>query len=299
MLKDAVNALRKFGSKSLRKAKQSTRSLNNQEKRWSRKQNKIDCKGSLQELMNDAQILEIDGVERLQEQYQPERKSYAMSIAELADGYLPFEMEDVCPAELESEDMLSCPSMERDTTGMITPESSLSPVSPVSPTQQQWLGYKCKDFDSPISPTDAASAMPWTNESATLSTADLPMLGHVFSYEGVQAGKAPQKDVPIGEWEFATAPMTREPSAVSRTPSIRIQTTFTNDDASIWQNANTSGSSGVPKQDASKVVSSYTSSAGTQSENSPIPPGQFKSDLPNPIKYVEGKTNTLSICLVV
>ena len=60
---------------------------------------------------------------------------------------------DICPAELDS-DMMSCPSLERNTTGIITPESNQSPISPISPTEQQWLGYKCKDFESPISPTE-------------------------------------------------------------------------------------------------------------------------------------------------
>ena len=40
MLKDAVDALRKFGSKSLRLATHPGRTLHSQEKRWSRKQNK-------------------------------------------------------------------------------------------------------------------------------------------------------------------------------------------------------------------------------------------------------------------
>ena len=288
MLKEAVNALRKLGSKSLRMATHPARSLNGQEKRWSKKQNKADRKGFLQELMSETQVLELESREESPTHYHPTPKHYSKSIAELADDFFPVEMEDICPAELDS-DMMSCPSLERNTTGIITPESNQSPISPISPTEQQWLGYKCKDFESPISPTDTSTAMLSDHVTSTSDAAGLPTLGYVFSFEEVLAGKAPPKEALAGEWDFAMTPIGGPPSGTSRPPSIRINTTFTNDDTMVLQNNGTNESSAALGQNAFDLNTASKNPVDTPSEWSPISPIQVDSELPSPIKYVEGK----------
>ena len=289
MLKEAVNALRKFGSKSLRMATHPTRSLNGQEKRWSKKQSKAGQKGSLQELMGTTQFLELESSAESPKHCHPAPKHCSRSIAELGDDYFPVEMEGIYPAELDS-DVMSCPSLERNTTGIITPESNQSPISPVSPTEQQWPGYTRTDFESPISPIETATAMSNDHTTSSSDAADIPSLGYVFSFEEVLAGKAPQKEALAGEWDFARTRIGSPSSGTSRPPSIRINTTFTNDDTAVWQNKCADESSAALGQNACNLNRASKDPADSPSEWSPISPIQVDSKIPSPIKYVEGKS---------
>ena len=289
MLKEAVNALRKFGSKSLRMATHPARSLNGQEKRWSKKQNKADGRGLLQELMSETHILELESREESPTHSPSAPKHSSKGIAELADDFFPVEMEAFCPAELDS-DMMSCPSLERNTTGFITPESDQSPISPISPTEQQWLGYKCKDFESPISPTDTSAATSSDHSTSNPDAAGFPSLGYVFSFEEVLAGKAPQKEALAGEWDFAMIPIGGPLNGTSKPPSIRINTAFTHDDTMVWQSNGANEDPAAFGPNASNVNGASKNPPDTQSELSPVSPIQVDSELPSPVKYVEGKS---------
>ena len=163
--KGAVKVIRRLGSKGLQKAIHPSRSRKSQfhgcqeQKSAPYERDQED----IQELMSDAQTPELDGQEAVASAL------IGTKIYEAASAYLPFEMDDTCNhiAELESE-TLSCPSMDWESTGNTTPDSALSPISPVSPGDQ-WNRQSFGSSVSPISPVDRAYTVPWTSDETCLT----------------------------------------------------------------------------------------------------------------------------------
>jgi len=78
------------------------------------------------------------------------------TTAELPSGdEMAFEMEGGVP---QVEAVPDLESYSEDSIGLLTPESSVSPVSPISPHH---LCYHTAGFDSPITPHDLATHIPW------------------------------------------------------------------------------------------------------------------------------------------
>ena len=163
--KGAVKAIRRLGSKGLQKAIHPSGSRKCQSHGWQdhNSETKEGNQENIQELMSQAQFLELDG----QEPAKP--ALFGATIYEAAGSFLPFEMDDTCNhvAELESE-TLSCPSMDWESTGNTTPDSSLSPISPVSPGDQ-WHRQTFESSDSPISPADRNYSVPWASDEICLT----------------------------------------------------------------------------------------------------------------------------------
>ena len=165
--KGAVKAIRRLGSKGLQKAIHPSRSRKSQSHGWQEHwpKTKEVNQENIQELMSEAEILELDGQELV------DSALTGITIYEAAGHYLPFEMEDTCThaAELESE-TLTCPSMDWESTGDTTPDSSLSPISPVSPGDQ-WHRQTFDSSDSPISPAERNYTVPWASDETCLTKA--------------------------------------------------------------------------------------------------------------------------------
>ncbi|MCJ1376987.1 hypothetical protein MMC17_000077 [Xylographa soralifera] len=163
--KGAVKALRRLGSKGLQKAIHPSRSRKSSSNGWQVHDSETNegNQENIQELMSEAHPLELDGQEPV------ESALTSTTIHEMAGAYLPFEMEDTRNdvAELEG-GTLYCPSMDWESTGNTTPESSLSPISPVSPGDQ-WYRQTCDFSDSPISPADRDYTVPWASDETSMT----------------------------------------------------------------------------------------------------------------------------------
>ncbi|MCJ1394845.1 hypothetical protein MMC18_007725 [Xylographa bjoerkii] len=212
--KGAVKAIRKLGSKGLQKAIHPSRSRRSQNHDW-QEQNFETNKGNqgdILELMSEAKLPELDGQGPVQS------APISTTIYEAAGAYLPFEMEDTCnhAAELESE-TLSCPSMDWESTGNTTPESSLSPVSPISPGDQ-WHRQIIESLDSPISPADLSYTVPWASDETRLTK---------------HAATTPVKQSPSAScW----LPVSGSKECMVDLKSIHIDTSCTDTTVFMWSN---------------------------------------------------------------
>jgi len=186
----AVNALRKLGPNSIRKAIRPSKSRSSRDTRWSKQQHGFgyEYEDDVAE-MDQGDILELDG--GVSESI-PNR-AFGHPRQEVFAGYIPAEMEDTksSAAELDS-DNLSCPPMEWESTGVPTPDSALSPISPVTPTDQ-WQSCPRDEVQSPISPTNTMTSIPWAINPILLTKVD--QTAHEkqeakFSYQSSRLGCA-------------------------------------------------------------------------------------------------------------
>jgi hypothetical protein len=209
--KGAVNALRKLGSKSIRKAIHPSKSRSSRDARWSKQQHGsgYDYEDDVAE-MDQGDILELDGCVSKS----MANGGFGHPRHEVFAGYMPAEIEDVktYAAELDS-DNLSLPPMEWESTGVPTPDSALSPISPVTPADQ-WPTRTFNEPQSPISPTEAMASTPWATHSMLLTNVDQPAHEKQrpnFSYQASKLGCA------------------------GSLPEICIDTSLTNLAAYMWQ----------------------------------------------------------------
>ncbi|MCJ1281557.1 hypothetical protein MMC26_000877 [Xylographa opegraphella] len=162
--KAAVKAIRRLGSKGLQRAIHPSRSRKSQSHGWHDHKSDTNARnrGNIYELMPEVQLLELDGQES------GKSALNAKNIHEVAGTYLQFEMEDtsISVSELDSE-TLSCPSMDWESTGNTTPDSSLSPISPISPGDE-WLRQTFEPWDSPISSAERNYTVPWASDKTLL-----------------------------------------------------------------------------------------------------------------------------------
>ncbi|MCJ1247727.1 hypothetical protein MMC30_004942, partial [Trapelia coarctata] len=209
--KGAVNAIRKLGSMSIRRAIHPSKSRSFRDARWSKQHvgPRYEYEDDLAE-MDERDILELDG-----------GVSKSMSTGsfwhcrqEAFAGYMPAEMEDVrSPAAELASDNLSCPPMEWQSTGVPTPDSALSPISPVSPTDQ-WQVRSDNEFQTPISPNEDVASVPWTINPMLLTKIDQPAHDKQnpnSSYQALKFG--------------SSGPMSE----------IRVDTSFANLTAYMWE----------------------------------------------------------------
>ncbi|MCJ1478815.1 hypothetical protein MMC13_007499 [Lambiella insularis] len=210
--KGAVKAIRKLGSKGLQKAIHPSRSKRAQDHKWVGKSVEKDVSRAvgIQELMTEARLFELDN-----------QASFSLSassgvVHEMVGAYLPLELEDTCDyaIELDSE-ILSCPSMDWETAGDATPESSPSPISPLSPAER-WNQQFSKDLDSPISPTDSVQLAPWA-------------LDLTYTIEGESRMAAQEAD----SVSFAVDEV-KSKDTIENSKTIQIDTTFANTTAFMW-----------------------------------------------------------------
>lgn len=189
-----------------------SKSRSSRDARWSKQQHGsgYDYEDDVAE-MDQADILELDG--GVSESMA--NGAFGHPRQEAFAGYMPAEMEDVKPsaAELDS-DNLSLPPMEWESTGVSTPDSTLSPISPVTPADQ-WQTRSFNEPQSPISPTDTVASTPWAiNPMLLLTKVDQPAHEKQrpnFSYQASKLG------------------------CTGSLPEIRIDTSLTNLAAYMWQ----------------------------------------------------------------
>ena len=207
-LKGAVTAIRKLGSKSIRKAVHPSKSRSSRDARWS-KQHRGSCYEYDDDVaeIDEGDILELDGGVSQSMATVPMRSCRQEAFA----GYMPAEMEDVrtLAAEMAS-DNFSCPPMEWDSTGIPTPDSAISPISPVS-SSDQWQARSYDDFQSPISPNEDTAPPPWAIDTTLLTKVDQPAHEKQNSFQASKTG-------PTGSLS-----------------EIRIDTSFVNLTAYMWE----------------------------------------------------------------
>jgi hypothetical protein len=194
-LKNAFNAVRQLGSKTrgIRKASHQPSHHAVRDDLWLPRQDGVEQPSITELFMDEKEVvntaLELDGRERAapapvppvrvhqvgQSRVELDGAERTFGIEHIEHSY---EMEGVVPTELDADadaDALSCPSMDWDTSDILTPDS-LSPVSPVS-ASQQWCRATSRDFDSPISPTESSSYDLWTSDLNELSISRVPPTG--------------------------------------------------------------------------------------------------------------------------
>jgi len=184
--KGAVTAIRKLGSKSMLKVIHPSKPRTSRDVPWP-KEHRVPGYKHDEDFaeMDEGDIRELDGGVSESMATGPLRGCRQEAFA----GYLPAEMEDVrsSAAKLASNN-LSCPPMELESTGVLSPDSALSPVSPISPADQ-WQARSYNDFPSPISPTDDTAPIPWAINPMLLTKVDHQVHEKQDSYSSYQASK--------------------------------------------------------------------------------------------------------------
>ena len=165
-------------------------------------------------------------------------------------GFLPAEMEDLRSSVVELDSTMSCPPMDWESTGVPTPDSALSPISPVSATDQ-WKTASLGDVQSPVSPNDDVASMPWAINPMLLMKGGQPAHEKQKSHFSSESSKL---------------------GCAGLLPDIHIDTSFANLTAYMWH------------QPTEELAASRreTSAAHNNTEQFPTTSGIIENDIGPP-----------------